>query len=127
MNDMERRRLMEGSFSDVEIPTFRDFDHFAAARGLGSLHSQLDDSWHGEPGRMSTAARDRLLRRERQTQTAWTEKRDRLRSEFDRLLSEGTIRLMTRTEALQDAARGHPDNRSTQAARRILTKQGIPW
>lgn len=46
---------------------------------------------------------------------------------YDFLLSIGILRDKTPTEKSLCKAHGHPDNESTQAARRMLDKRGIDW
>lgn len=40
---------------------------------------------------------------------------------------DGLVREPNRIELLKAAARGHPDNASTHAARNVLKKYGIEW
>ena len=49
------------------------------------------------------------------------------RDEYKRLVDRGVIRDKTPLERRLTAAHGHPDNQATQAARRLLEKQGIDW
>lgn len=52
-------------------------------------------------------------------------KREQARKEYRDLVKQGKLRDKTRTERIIDAARGHEDNESTQAARRLAKKYGI--
>lgn len=54
-------------------------------------------------------------------------RREELRREYDERVSAGEIRTPSRTERYIAAANGHPENESTQAARRILKKMGVSW
>ena len=54
-------------------------------------------------------------------------KREQARREYRELVKQGKLRDKTRTERIIDAARGHEDNESTQAARRLAKKYGIKW
>lgn len=54
-------------------------------------------------------------------------KRNAAIAEYNALVESGQIRDKTPLERRIEAANGHPDNESTQAARRILQKQGIIW
>lgn len=49
------------------------------------------------------------------------------RQEYQRLVASGAIRPPTRVESLISKARGHEDNPSVQAARRILQRMGRTW
>lgn len=53
--------------------------------------------------------------------------RDKARKEYKSLVERGVIRDKTPIERRLTAANGHPDNKATQAARRLLEKQGIDW
>ena len=47
--------------------------------------------------------------------------------EYDHMLKTGLVRPPTDREKLIGTANGHPDNQSTQAARRLCEKKGINW
>lgn len=53
--------------------------------------------------------------------------RDKLRKEYAVAVECGKIRPPTRIEGLLAVARGHEDNESTHACRRLLDKRGINW
>jgi len=57
----------------------------------------------------------------------WGTSREEAAREYERMARQGRIRAPTRMESLRTAARGHPDLAATQAARRLLAKQGINW
>lgn len=48
-----------------------------------------------------------------------------LRDEYQRQVELGLIREPTRIERALEAAKGHPDNPATQAAKRLLKKYGV--
>ena len=50
-----------------------------------------------------------------------------IRKQYNQEIELGAIRPSTRNERLIETAKGHPDNLSVQAARRILEKNGISW
>lgn len=54
-------------------------------------------------------------------------KREQARREYRELVKQGKLRDKIQTERIIDAARGHEDNESTQAARRLAKKYGIKW
>ncbi len=49
------------------------------------------------------------------------------REAYNQAIKSGQIRPPSRIESLMATAKGHSDNPSTQAARRILKKQGLSW
>lgn len=57
----------------------------------------------------------------------YAEKRQKAIDEYYSLVENGEIVQKTRLEITVEKANGHPDNESTQAARRILAKRGIDW
>lgn len=54
-------------------------------------------------------------------------KREQARKEYKELVKQGKLRDKTRKERIIEAARGHEDNESTWAARRLAKKYGIKW
>ena len=58
----------------------------------------------------------------------YQEKRNAAIKEYERLVSIGEIEPKDRIQVLIERAKyGHPDNMSTQAARRVCKKRGIDW
>lgn len=57
----------------------------------------------------------------------YADKRKKAIDEYFQLVEQGEIVPKTRIELTIEKAHGHPDNESTQAARRILAKRGIDW
>ena len=56
------------------------------------------------------------------------EKRSAAIKEYERLVSIGEIEPKDRIQVIIERAKyGHPDNMSTQAARRVCKKRGIDW
>lgn len=53
--------------------------------------------------------------------------REALRKQYDSLIAKGGVQQPSRFDNLIAKARGHSDNAATQAARRLLTKNGIKW
>jgi len=76
---------------------------------------------------MSGIALKRAQTRHRDVLTEWQHQRDAARDKYVRLVEIGEIVVTTHTQQLIRTARGHPDNTSTQAARRLLDKRLISW
>ncbi len=55
------------------------------------------------------------------------EAREKAKEIYQLLVKNGVIRDKTPIEKTITKAHGHPDNQSTQAARRMLYKRGIDW
>lgn len=56
---------------------------------------------------------------------AWTDARDRLRAEYRTKVQAGELEPRGRMARMMGKAKGHPDNSSVQAARRVLKKHGF--
>lgn len=86
----------------------QSLEQFLAARGLSSPFADytLDKCRlpHGETARRQAAI-----------------------AEYNAMVAARIVTPKTRTEILIDRANGHPDNESTQAARRMCAKRGIEW
>lgn len=100
---------------------------FLAARGLESPFADytLDKCRlpHGETARQ----RAKRLRDTERALGEYSARRQAAIAEYNALVAAGIIAPKTRAEILIDRANGHPDNESTQAARRICAKRGIEW
>lgn len=57
----------------------------------------------------------------------YAERRSAAIKEYHQLVEEGKIIPKTLIEKTIEKANGHPDNASTQAARRMCEKRGIDW
>lgn len=102
-------------------------ENYLAQRGLSSPISDytLDTTRlpHGETERQRR-------RRQAEVQRVAEDYQRRRRAaidEYDRLVAEGRIRKPSKVDELRRVARGHPDNASVQAARRLLAKRGLGW
>ncbi|MCD7113442.1 hypothetical protein [Limosilactobacillus agrestis] len=63
----------------------------------------------------------------KQNQDQYYSKRNQARREYQRLVSSGKVRAPTQAEQTWNAAHGLSENRSVQAARRVLAKHGVDW
>ena len=81
----------------------------------------------GQARAMSDAALRRAQKEHERELREWHSNATAARKKYRRLVSEGKLRPPTRIERLLETARGHSDNQSVQAARRILKKRGISW
>jgi propanediol dehydratase small subunit/type III secretory pathway component EscR len=71
--------------------------------------------------------RKQILKPELERNKKLLAKREELRKEYQAKIESGEIRKPTRTESLITTANRMPELESTQAARRLLGKQGIKW
>lgn len=63
----------------------------------------------------------------KQNQDQYYAKRNQAKREYQRLVSSGKVRPPTQAEHAWNTAHGLSENRSVQAARRLLTKHGVDW
>lgn len=82
----------------------------------------LEDHSFFTPGARSKAATRRRNKMLQEQSARIMRSRDAARDAFNEMLESKEIQLMTRLEKLQETAKGHPDNPSVQAARRLLAK-----
>lgn len=70
---------------------------------------------------------ERLQKEVEKVRITYAEKRQQAIMEYNALLASGEIQAPSKLQRLLATANGHPDNTSTQAARRLLRKRGIDW
>lgn len=103
-------------------------DEFLALRGVGDAMSGYSvDKIRGNRQLKTQRGADRFEKTALTENANYQRARDEARAEYRRLVNQGTIRDKTPLERRLTSAHGHPDNQSTQAARRLLEKQGIDW
>jgi hypothetical protein len=107
----------------MKVMTFEEFASLNGASRLGIGEAAL----HRSSNAKSSVVHRKQVNAQFQKDAQLIELRDRLREEFDSLVANGEIREPSPLESLKARANGHPDNQSTQAARRLLVKRGIDW
>jgi hypothetical protein len=126
-------RLLEVEKQDVdqlkdrlsgEKPTVMDEETYlainAASRqdiGEAALHKNIPEG----------NTRKKLVKAQAEKDKALVEKREALREEYREKVEKGEIRPPTRFEKLHATANGMEEKDATQAARRVLEKNGIDW
>lgn len=78
---------------------------------------------HGQTRRQ----RDKMMKEAERAENEYQMKRQTAITEYNQKVANGEIVEPTHLERRIRKAHGHPDNASTQAARRLLAKQGIDW
>lgn len=108
-------------------PEKMSLEEYLGQKGLSSpvCDYNLDKARlpHGETAQQ----REQRIRESVKAQSEYAERRGTAIREYQEKVDRGEIVPKTVMERRLDAARGHPDNSATQAARRILEKQGIDW
>lgn len=85
-----------------------------------------DAGLHRQPG-STPNSRARAVKHQSSVDCKLFARRNKLREEYAAAVERGEIRPPTRMERLLAGAKGHSDNPSTSACRRLLAKRGIDW
>ena len=101
-------------------------EDYLASKGYG-MSALGDAGLHKAHSRMSSKQWKPIVLRQKEKDKEWQRKRDELRQEYRNKVANGEIRPPGHIEKLIETARGHDDNPSVQAARRILKKRGLSW
>lgn len=118
---------MGGRGGSSGIVKTQSLDQFLGERGLSSPVSDFMLDKLRIPHGLTKRQEDKLQQEADKARIEYSEKRQSTINEYNDLVSKGKIRLPGKYDALIHAANGHPDNPSTQAARRALDKRGIDW
>jgi soluble lytic murein transglycosylase-like protein/GNAT superfamily N-acetyltransferase len=105
----------------VQASEILTFDQYAARNGLRDYG---EAGTHNPLGHLSSAQKRRI---EQETSKRLAEHKvlqDELRQRYQNDVAAGSVRPPGRIEKLIAQAKGHTDNKSVQAARRLLEKQG---
>ena len=98
------------------------------SKGVGSV---VSDYMMDKTVVRKSAYHQRQDERSRKTlkrnQDQYYSKRNQARREYRRLVSSGKVRAPTQAEQTWNTAHGLSENRSVQAARRVLAKHGVDW
>lgn len=104
-------------------------DEYMALKGVADAMSgySIDKLRGNKQFGLYGRGRDKLEKEVLASSDAYQKRREQARAEYKSLVESGKIRDKTPLEKRIVAAHGHPDNASTQAARRLLEKQNIDW
>ena len=76
---------------------------------------------------MTQRGKNRFERDRDKAEEEYQKRREQAKQEYKEKVKSGELRDKTDIEIIIDRANGNPDNRSTQAARRVAEKRGIDW
>jgi hypothetical protein len=107
-----------------DLPAFTE-EEYLCVHGAGPDWGDAGN--HSPRAHISGAANRAISKRTIERDQALMLRRAELREEYKKELAAGTIREPSATEQRIRVARGHPDNQSTMAARRLLEARGIDW
>ena len=71
--------------------------------------------------------KERFRNEAEKAEAEYQKRREQAKQEYKEKVRNGELRDKTTIERMIDRANGHPDNPSTQAARRMAEKRGIDW
>ena len=105
-----------------------DEEEFLAKRGLRDASSGWTvDKVRGNRQIRTVRGKERFNKEYQKAENEYQAKRESAKAEYSKLVAQGKVRPKTSLERAFDKAHGHPDNASTQAARRMLAKRGYDW
>lgn len=108
-------------------PQATTLDEYLGKRGLASPVSDFMTDKMRIPHGLTQRQRKQLEKEADRARIEYSEKREAAIREYKEKVKSGEIKEKSRIDVLIDRARGHADNESTQAARRLLEKKGIDW
>lgn len=107
-------------------PTLMDKDQYLAIKGVNQFN-WADDKIRSNRTIATQRGKERFKKQYDQAAAKYQANRDKAISEYNDLVKTGKVRPRTQAEKMFQNAQGHSDNRSVQAARRVLNKRGIDW
>lgn len=125
----KNRRAVYQNFSSVKLPKNAiTEDEFLGLHGVSSpISTYMLDKMRSNRMLRTQRGKERFEREAAAAEAAYREKREKVKTEYRKLLDSGVVRDKTRIEKLLTTAQGHSDNDAVQAARRALDKRGIDW
>ena len=102
-----------------------DLDEYLGKLGLDSPFGPYQDD--KMIGHVKVLHQDSTKKDMVQTSEEYWQKRNVAKLEYWKKVEAGELRPLTEVERTLRAAKGHPDNPSVQAARRMAEKRGYDW
>ena len=101
---------------------------YLASKGLKDASSGWAlDKLRGNRHVATARGRQRFNKEAENAEKEYQAKRNKAKAEYKKLVESGKLRPKTTVERMLEKAHGHPDNQSTQAARRMALKRGYDW
>ena len=109
-------------------PVAMDLDDYLGQQGVRfSTSGYCLDKLRGNRQLRTSRGEKRFIKECEEAEIVYQEKRNKAIVEYNVLVRSGKIRPLTTIERTIQKANGHPDNPSTQAARRMCAKRGYDW
>lgn len=124
-SNLERYQELCREKETVHEPVKMDLNEYLAKKGLSFISSDyMLDKMKLPKGETMRQRQQRLKEAER-VENDYQNRRSEAIKEYYEKVKSGELIPKTKEEHTLEAAQGHPDNASTQAARRMLVKRGI--
>lgn len=124
-SNLERYQELCREKETVHEPVKMDLDEYLAKKGLSFIFSDyMLDKMKLPKGETMRQRQQRLKEADRVANDYQNRRSEAIKEYYEKVKS-GELIPKTEEEHTLEAAQGHPDNASTQAARRMLVKRGI--
>ena len=105
-----------------------DEDDYLASKGLKDASSGwVLDKLRGNRQVATARGRARFNKEYEKAEKEYQDRRDKAKEEYKKLVDSGKLRPKTAIERTIEKAHGNPENKATQAARRMAAKRGYDW
>ncbi len=105
-----------------------DEDDYLASKGLKDASSGwVIDKLRGNRQVSTVRGRERFNKEANNAEKEYQARRNQAKEEYRKLVNSGKLRPKTPIERTLEKAHGNPENKATQAARRMATKRGYDW
>ena len=105
-----------------------DEEDYLASKGLKDASSGwVLDKLRGNRQVATARGRARFNKEYEKAEKEYQDRRDKAKEEYKKLVDSGKLRPKTAIERTIEKAHGNPENKATQAARRMAAKRGYDW
>lgn len=124
-SNLERYQELCREKEAIHQPVKMDLDEYLAKKGLSFIVSDYMLDKMKLPKGETMRQRQQRLKEADRVENDYQNSRSEAIKEYHEKVKSGELIPKTKEEHTLEAAQGHPDNASTQAARRMLVKRGI--
>ena len=126
---MGGRGASSGKASGWKLPkNAMDEDDYLASKGLKDASSGwVLDKLRGNRQLKTVRGTKRFYKEAEKAEKEYQDKRNKAKEEYKKLVDSGKLRPKTAIERTIEKAHGNPENKATQAARRMAAKRGYDW
>lgn len=123
----ERERAAQRSNAASGPKPMTEYEYLSS-KGVGDASSGWSlDKLRGNRQVGTQRGKERFRNEAEKAEAEYQKRREQAKQEYKEKVRNGELRDKTTIERMIDRANGHPDNPSTQAARRMAEKRGIDW